>query len=192
MLRICRRDEAAPLTICLPTANASGCCSGFFLRLYTRQTESYIRIAAGIDPPAFPLHNPSSTASATRHNILPPPPERGSLPWPDTLMTPHAPLQPLRNLDNTSPQFHTQLIDFLSGDEYQSVFPTLQREDLTWLVEYLDSVSFQTIFSPLCAQKRRRFSLASPIPQAWYSRDAYTNSAIYAAPRSRYQNLVQF
>lgn len=58
-----------------------------------------------------------------------------------TLMILHNALQPLRDLDRTSPEFHEQLAAFLRGNEYQNIFPTLQSEDLIWLVEYLDSVS---------------------------------------------------
>ena len=59
-------------------------------------------------------------------------------------MTPRNPLQPLRNLDRTSPQFHKQLVDFLRGSEYRDVVPSLQNEDSAWLIEYLDNVSLQT------------------------------------------------
>jgi len=61
-------------------------------------------------------------------------------------MIPHNPLQRLRDLDRTSPQFHKQLIDFLRGSEYRDVIQSLQNEDLAWVVEYLDSVSLQTVF----------------------------------------------
>ena len=57
----------------------------------------------------------------------------------------HNPLQPLHDLDKTSPQFHQQLIDFLRGNEYQHAVPTLQTKDLAWLVEYLDNVSLRII-----------------------------------------------
>ena len=60
-------------------------------------------------------------------------------------MIPHNPLQSLHDLDKTSSQFHQQLIEFLRGDEYQDVVPTLQPEDLAWLVEYLDNVSLPII-----------------------------------------------
>ena len=58
----------------------------------------------------------------------------------------HHSLQPLHDLDRTSPQFHEQLVDFLRGNEYRDVVPSLQGEDLAWLIEYLDSVSLQTTF----------------------------------------------
>ena len=56
----------------------------------------------------------------------------------------HNPLQPLRDLDRTSPQFDEQLVNFLRGNEYQTIFPTLQGDNLTWLVEYLDRVSVKS------------------------------------------------
>ena len=51
------------------------------------------------------------------------------------------PLQQLRDLDKTSPQFHEQLTNFLRGDDYRNGVSNLEGEDLTWLVEYLDGVS---------------------------------------------------
>ena len=60
-------------------------------------------------------------------------------------MSPSNPLQTLRDLDKTSPHFHNQLIDLLRGNEYRDVIPSLQGEDLAWLVDYLDGVSFHTI-----------------------------------------------
>ena len=60
-------------------------------------------------------------------------------------MIPHNSLQPLHDLDKSSPQFHQQLIEFLRGDKYQDVVPTLQTEDLAWFVEYLDNVSLPII-----------------------------------------------
>ena len=62
-------------------------------------------------------------------------------------MIPQNPLQPLHDLDKSSLQFHQQLVDFLHGDEYQDIVPTLQTEDLAWLVKYLDNVS-PRIISP--------------------------------------------
>ena len=59
-------------------------------------------------------------------------------------MFPHNPLQKLRDLDRTLPQFQNQLIDFLRGNEYQNVAPSLQGESLAWLVDYLDNASLYT------------------------------------------------
>ena len=55
-------------------------------------------------------------------------------------------LKQLHDFDRASPQFHKHLSNSLRSEEYRSAVPTLQGEDLAWLVEYLDSVSNQTIF----------------------------------------------
>ena len=60
-------------------------------------------------------------------------------------MTPPSLLQKLRDLDRTSPDFHSQLTDFLRGNEYQDAVPSLQGEGLVWLVNYLDNVSLRTV-----------------------------------------------
>ena len=64
-------------------------------------------------------------------------------------MTSHDSLQQLRDLDKTSPQFHEQLSNFFRGNIYQDIFPNLQSESLTWLVEYLDSVRLSQIHPPM-------------------------------------------
>ena len=56
------------------------------------------------------------------------------------------PLQQLRDLDKSSPQFQEQLRGLFRGEEYQGLVPNLQGEDLVWFVEYLDGVSLQTIY----------------------------------------------
>ena len=53
------------------------------------------------------------------------------------------PLRLLHDLDRTSPQFHKQLISFFGGKGHQDVVLCLQTEDLTWLGQYLDSVSLR-------------------------------------------------
>lgn len=60
-------------------------------------------------------------------------------------MTQLKPLQQLRDLDTTSPQFHKRLGSYLHGSEYRSALSNLQDGDLSWLVEYLNSVSLQII-----------------------------------------------
>jgi len=60
-------------------------------------------------------------------------------------MSPPDALKQLDDFDRASPQFHKHLSNFLRSEGYRSVVPSLQGEDLTWLVEYLDSVSLQTI-----------------------------------------------
>ena len=56
------------------------------------------------------------------------------------------PFQQLRDLDGTSPQFHTQLTSFFCGNVYQDALPRLRSEDLAWLIEYLNNVRLQVIF----------------------------------------------
>ena len=54
-------------------------------------------------------------------------------------------LNQLYDFDKASPQFHKHLSNFLRSEGYRSAVPTLQGEYLAWLVEYLDSVSIQTV-----------------------------------------------
>ena len=60
-------------------------------------------------------------------------------------MTPSNLLRKLHDLDKTSPDFHSQLTDFLRGNEYQDAAASLEGEDLTWFVNYLDNVSLRTV-----------------------------------------------
>ena len=54
-------------------------------------------------------------------------------------------LEQLRGFDRASPQFHKHLSNLLRSEGYRNAVSILQGEDLAWLVEYLDSVSLQTI-----------------------------------------------
>ena len=60
-------------------------------------------------------------------------------------MNPSDILNQLHDFDKASLQFYKHLSDFLRSKEYRSAFPSLQGEDLAWLVEYLDNVSTQRI-----------------------------------------------
>ena len=60
-------------------------------------------------------------------------------------MAPVSPLQQLRGLDKASPYFHEHLNSVLRGGEYRRILPTLQSEDVEWLVEYLDNVSSRIV-----------------------------------------------
>ena len=100
------------------------------------------------------------------------------------------PLQQLRDLDPSSPQFHEQLNSCLRGSEYRNAVLNLQGEDLSWVVEYLHNVSLQ-IASPLRAQHRRRFSSVFPIIQTPRSGNACTNSKRYVVLRRCYQSCVR-
>jgi len=60
-------------------------------------------------------------------------------------MDPSDVLTQLRGFDRASPQFHKHLSNFLRSEGYRKAVPSLQGEDLAWLVEYLDSVSIRTV-----------------------------------------------
>ena len=60
-------------------------------------------------------------------------------------MNPSDILNQLHDFDKASPQFHKDLSNFLRSEGHRSAVPTLQGEYLAWLVEYLDSVSLQTV-----------------------------------------------
>jgi len=60
-------------------------------------------------------------------------------------MSTHNVLKQLHGLNRTSSQFHKRLSDLLHSERYRSAVPNLQGEDLAWLVDYLDSVSLQSI-----------------------------------------------
>ena len=107
-------------------------------------------------------------------------------------LVPHSPLQYLYDLDKASPQFHERLRNFLHGNEYQNVLPSLQSESLALLVEYLDRVCLTTRPSPRYAQYLCRFSLVFPITQAPYSRNRYWNLEMYVASKKCYRNPACF
>jgi len=54
-------------------------------------------------------------------------------------------LQQLHDLDRTLSQLHEQLSDFFRTNEYRDAVRNLKGEDLAWFIEYLRSVSFQTV-----------------------------------------------
>jgi len=60
-------------------------------------------------------------------------------------MSTHNVLKQLHGLDRTSSQFHKRLSGLLHSEAYRSAVPNLQGEELAWLVDYLESVSIQTI-----------------------------------------------
>jgi len=66
-----------------------------------------------------------------------------------SIVTPPDPLRQLRGLDRSSSQFNSQLAKFLDQKEYTKSLPNLCNEDLMWLVEYLDDVSFKSLFPTL-------------------------------------------
>ena len=66
-------------------------------------------------------------------------------------MTLHNLLQQLHRLDGSSSRFHDKLCNILYGEEYKKCVLNLQKNDLAWLVDYLDKVRCQVTLphSPL-------------------------------------------
>ena len=60
-------------------------------------------------------------------------------------ISPFTPLQQLHRLEMSSYQFPAQITSILDGTEYKICIQTLQEEDLSWLVEYLDKACFYII-----------------------------------------------
>ena len=61
------------------------------------------------------------------------------------------PLKQLRSLDKSSSKFRDQISNILYGEEYQQWASTVQGEDLTGLIDYLDKVHYRVLLlrSPL-------------------------------------------
>lgn len=55
-------------------------------------------------------------------------------------------LQQLLHLDASSSDFDSQLNHVLHGQEYRQCLPTLQGDDVAWLVDYLDKVCRRAVF----------------------------------------------
>lgn len=53
---------------------------------------------------------------------------------------PFTPLQQLRGLNRSSPDFRDQLVDLLGEKEFQASIPNLERVDVMWVVNFLDTV----------------------------------------------------
>ena len=116
------------------------------------ESDGHIRPPGAEHTYGTPSHRPSQTAFSSlvlSPSELRPPAcefEAGFQPKPDVYMSPpNVLLRQLHNLDRTSPQFHIHLSNFVRSKEYRNAVQNLQGEDLMWFVEYLDSVSLQTI-----------------------------------------------
>lgn len=55
-------------------------------------------------------------------------------------------LQSLSSLDASLPDFQDQVCDILRGEEYTQCVEGLDRDDSTWLVDYLDKVCHYAAF----------------------------------------------
>ena len=88
-------------------------------------------------------------------------------------------LQRLHSLDKSSPDSQDQLNDLLHENEYQECVPTLQGDELMWLIDYLDEVR-RRVALPTLRSSWLRFSMASILP-VWLPKSHYMNSEAYAA-----------
>ena len=93
------------------------------------------------------LENFGARARRFRRGIRASPSRRFTRHWPSqiSIMSTHNVLKQLHGLDRTSSQFHKRLSGLLRSERYRSAVPNLQGEDLAWLVDYLESVSIQSI-----------------------------------------------
>ena len=88
-----------------------------------------------------------------------------------SIVTPPDPLRQLRDMDRSLPQFNSQLAKFLDRKEYIRSLPDLCNEDLVWLVECLDGVSFRILLAKfllntIVGSRRYIRSCKSRIPEA--------------------------
>ena len=99
-------------------------------------------------------------------------------------------LQRLDSLDKSSPDFQDQLNDLLHENEYQECVPTLQGDELMWLVDYLDEVRHRVAL-PTLRSSCRRLSTSSALP-IWLPQSYYMNSETYAATGRYSQRRTTF
>ena len=101
-------------------------------------------------------------------------------------------LQQLHCLNRSSPDFHDQLCNVLYGREYVQCVPSIEGEDLAWLVDYLDKVRRRVALPPsltLCSSQRR-LSTVSILP-VLLSGSVCASSKTYAAPAARSQHRTR-
>ena len=89
-------------------------------------------------------------------------------------------LQQLRDLDESSPEYHDQLSNMIYGEEYKRCVGGLQGDDLVELVDYLDKVRCRVALLRLYLSQRRP-SIFS-IPPVPVPGNVYANSETYVAP----------
>lgn len=66
-------------------------------------------------------------------------------------MPPHSPLEQLRSLDESAPEFQDQISNILVGKKFRDWVPTIEDDSAEGLVDYLDKVRhrFYLTFFPL-------------------------------------------
>ena len=139
--------------------------------------------SVAIHPAFIKMHPPHGSGEVSgTYAFLPPTPSRHSLHQLRAFLmsSPSAPaLQKLHHLDRSSPDFHDRLCNVFYGREYSQCAPSLQGDDLVWLVDYIDEVlrHIALPYSPL-SQPRLSIVLILPVP---LSGSVYVNSKADAA-----------
>ena len=140
------------------------------------------------------MHPPRGSGEVSgTYTFLPPTPSRHSLTQLRVFLmsSPSAPaLQQLHHLDRSSPDFHDRLCNVFYGREYSQCAPSLQGDDLVWLVDYIDEVRRRIAFpySPL-SQPRLSMVLILPVP---LSGSVYVNSKADAVLGGYSQHRTRF
>ncbi|KAF9789366.1 hypothetical protein BJ322DRAFT_1105226 [Thelephora terrestris] len=83
-------------------------------------------------------------------------------------MAPQNILRQLRELEKTSPQFYERLRGFLRGDVYRDALRNLPKEELTSLVEYLDSILVDILDRTIPSVSQSPFSYFFPMTHGPY------------------------
>ena len=81
--------------------------------------------------------------------------------------------------DRTSPNFGDQLNKTLHGREYERCVQDLQRDNLIWLIDYLDDVSLPVSYFLTHRSSRHKLSIVSTLPVPLPG-SVYANSGTYA------------
>ena len=115
------------------------------------------------------LHLPSIHAFDIDHPLWGPSPQRAGFFMPSL-----TPVERIRRLDKSSPQFPRKLVRLLHGHKYEDYVKALPAGESSWLVEYLDNVRPELPLST-CLSSSPRFLTPSNLaaPRFWR---AFTNS----------------
>ena len=97
----------------------------------------------------------------------------------------------LKTLDLFDKPFKIQLDSILNWREYQECVPALDKDDLVWLVNYLDKVRLHAVLPHSLRLNQSRHSIASIFPML-LPRNVDANSEAFAARRRYFQNRIRF
>ena len=96
----------------------------------------------------------------------------------------------LKTLDLFDKPFEDQLDSILSWKEYQECVPALDKDDLVWLINYLDKVCLHVAFPTLrLSQSRHSLALIFPV---LLLRSVDGNLEVFVATGRCSQNRMSF